>query len=224
MSIYKPTSGVAFDIDGIVLDTGTEIWKIITNHYNIPWSIDAWKEYYIEKQLGIPIQDMRPIYEPVLKRTDLPIVHGADTALRRFYDMTKEPILFITARRPQFVDSAEASIKRSLGDIPIVVVATSEAEARLGDNSGHDKTAYLKDHGIGFFIDDHPHSWKSYMDAGVCIGTLDWPWTRDKGLEMLENGYKDKFVMFSSWKAIHSYLHMTVAFKNFVDNHGEIGT
>ena len=224
MSIYKPKSGVAFDIDGIVLDTGTEIWKAVTSHYGIPWSLEAWKEYYIEKQLGIPQEDMRPVYEPVLWRSDLPLIEGASATLKRFYEMTKEPILFITARRPQFIETAEASIRRELGDTPMEIVATSEAAARLGDNKGHDKTSYLKEHGIGFFIDDHPHSWENYMNAGVCIGTLDWPWTRDKGRQMLENGYKDKFVMFKSWKAIHSYLHLTVVFKNFVDNHKEFGT
>jgi uncharacterized HAD superfamily protein len=221
MSTYKPESRVAFDIDGIVLDTATAIWRAVTSHYDIPASIESWKEYYIEKQLGIPQQDVRPVYEPVMARTDLPMLKGAAKTLKEFYAATQEPILFITARRPQFVAGAAASIKREIPDVEIEIIAASESAARLGDNKGHDKTAFLKDHGIGFFIDDHPYSWEKYMNAGICVGTIDWPWTRANGLKMLNGGYDNQFVMFKDWDEIRDFLMLTLGAKNFVENHKE---
>jgi hypothetical protein len=202
MSIYKPESHVAFDIDGITLDTPAEMWKVFTSHLDIPASIDSWKEYYIEKQLGIPQASLRPLYEPILWRKDLPFVRGAARALREFYETTGEPVLFITARRPQFVESARVSIEKELPDVPIEIVATSERDSKPGDTSGHHKTDYLVDHGILFFVDDHPHSWQEYLDAGVCVGTLEWPWTRGPASKMESKHFK----IFKDWDALGSLL------------------
>jgi uncharacterized HAD superfamily protein len=220
MSIYKPESRVAFDIDGIVLDTATAIWRAVTSHYDIPASIESWKEYYIEKQLGIPQQDLRPVYEPVMAKTDLPLLKGAARALKAFHEATQEPILFITARRPQFVASAAASIRRELPDIELEIIAASESAARLGDNKGHDKTEYLKNHGIEFFIDDHPHSWQKYVDAGIVVGTIDWPWTR----ELAKSMNRKRFIMFKDWKEIGEFLSTGLAAKKLFQELRELPT
>jgi hypothetical protein len=220
MSTYKPESHVAFDIDGIVLDTPAEMWKIFTQHFDIPWSIEAWKEYYIEKQLGVPVAGLRALYEPILWRKDLPLVNGAAQALRVFYEATGEPILFITARRPQFVGSARESIERALPDVPIEIVATSKADSMPGDNRGHYKTDYLLEHGIEFFVDDHPHSWQEYMDSGLVVGTLEWPWTKGPAEAM----DKTKFLMFKDWDELRGSLMLSIGAQNFVNNHREFST
>lgn len=204
MSIYKPTSGFAFDIDGIVLDTGTEIWKAVTTHFNIPWSINAWKDYFIEKTVGIPIQDLRPVYEPVIHRYDLPLVRGAAEVLTEFYNLTQEPILFITARRPQFVAAAASSIRLGLKDVPFEIVNTSSSEMRLHQESGHNKIDFLKEHDISFFIDDFPYAWESYIKAGIVMGTLDWPWTRDEAARTMRS-FNGKFKLFNNWNEIGDY-------------------
>ena len=223
MSIYKPKSGIAFDIDGIVLDTGTEIWKVVTTHLELPWSIEQWTDYYIENIVGYPLESLRPVYEKVLWRKDLPMLPYADTALKRFYRITKEPILFITARRPQFVESAKVSIERKLPGVEIEVVGTSRNTDRIDNQAGHNKIDFLKDHGINFFVDDYPYSWEDYINAGVGIATLDWPWTRGKAREITEK-YPRKFIMLNGWKSLDSYLHLTISTKHFVENHREFGT
>lgn len=215
MSTYKPRSKIAFDIDGIILDTPAEMWKVFTQHFDIPWSIDAWKEYYIEKQLGMPQANLRSLYEPVLWRQDLPMVSGAAEALRKFYNATQEPILLITARRPQFVDSAKISITTELPDIPFEIVHTSDEEAKVHDKSGHYKTDYLLGHEIEIFIDDHPHSWQEYMDAGVCVGTLEWPWTKGPA----ETMDPAKFILFKDWDELSDSLMLTLGAKAFTANH-----
>jgi uncharacterized HAD superfamily protein len=213
-------SRVAFDIDGIVLDTPREMWNVFTSHFDLPWSIDAWKEYYIEKQLGIPQANLRPLYEPILSRVDLPFIKGASKALRNFYRYTKEPILFITARRPQFVSSARASLERELKDIPIEIVATSDPDSKVGDKSGHHKTDFLLEHAIEFFVDDHPHSWDDYIEAGVCVATLDWPWTREKGLRLEKEQNDDNgrwFRMYRDWDELDSSLHTIITGRSYDD-------
>jgi uncharacterized HAD superfamily protein len=208
---YIPKSKVAFDIDGIVLDTATEIWERVTSELGIKKPIEEWTKYSIEETLGIDIKELRPIYEPVLKRTDIPLLYFAKEALQWFFGHTNEPLLFITARRPQFVGSAKRSIENALGDIPIEVVTCSVNQNPLEDIMGNSKVGLLKRHGIKFFVEDNPKYWKDYMDSGINIGTLDLPWTHDaaenmlRGLVSLEENF-EKFIRFHGWVHLEAYL------------------
>lgn len=203
MSIYKPKSGIAFDIDGIILDTGTEIWNAVTKHLGVDYPIEHWTDYYIEKTLNVPIEKLRPVYEPILQRSDLPLVTGAKEVLNEFYDNTQEPILLITARRPQFVRQALESIT-AVVDVPFEIVGTSKDRERIDNQAGHDKTDYLKNHEIKTFIDDHPYSWEKYLHAGITVGTLEWPWTltgHDFSLR-----WPQQFFMCENWDSMRYYL------------------
>ena len=58
------------------------------------------------------------------------------------------------------------------------------------------------EHRVQFFVDDHPHSWQDYVDANVCVGTSDWPWTRGMAKEMNLRMFK----MFKDWESLSSFL------------------
>jgi len=186
---------IAFDIDGIVLDTPTAMWRAITAYLDLPWSINQWTHYDIGRIVGVPIKKLRPVYEPVLMRTDLPFVAGAESVLSAVYEKTREPLLFVTARRAQFKDSAIKSIQKGLKGIPIEVICTIEIDP--DDESRNDKTDILRERGIEIFIEDNARHWNDYMDKGIKIFTLDWPWTRGPA-EKLKGD--DRFEMFPNWQ------------------------
>lgn len=193
----------AFDIDGILLDTATEIWKAVTTHFVLPWSIDKWNRYNISKVVGIPIEDLRPVYEPVLYRNDLPLVGEAGLALKRIFEYSGKPISLITARRPQFIEPARKSLINVIGDnIPLNIYSPMKSKDRLDSEQGNNKLALLKEHGITFFMDDHPDYWEEYIEAGIKIGTFDLPWTREQINSIKDKYTEAQFQVYKDWKDV----------------------
>jgi len=198
MNIFKPSHGIAFDIDGIVLDTATHIWEGVNKHFGLNRSIDEWTQYDIETIVDKSIDELRPVYEPILAKNDIPLVDGAKQALQWLHaKFPEEALLFITARRLQFKDSAVNSLRAGLGpDVPFEVICTMERHVEHRSV----KLEILQEHGITFFIDDNPHYWKKYLDAGIKIGTLAWPWTKG---EFNKDIYKyTDLIMFYSWEEV----------------------
>ena len=72
----------AFDIDGIVLDTTIEMWKVITTHLDLSWSINKWVDYDVGEIVGVPTNELRHVYEPVLYNNALPPIEWAVEALK----------------------------------------------------------------------------------------------------------------------------------------------
>jgi uncharacterized HAD superfamily protein len=166
------TCKIAFDIDGIVLDTPRAMWNVITNHLGIPWSMDAWTTYEVDKMFGVPKDSLRPVYEEVLYRHDLPMLPGAAEGLRRVAE--RQELIFITARRPQFIEPAKISIATGLSDVEFRVIGSSNSTEDRDDN----KLEIMKEMSINIFVEDNPNYWDLYTEAGIEIWTLDWPWTR----------------------------------------------
>jgi len=183
---------IAFDIDGIILDTATEIWKAITTVFEIPLDIDKWNNYDISEVLGIPIDELRPIYEPVLYKSDMPLVEGAGAALEKIAQKYNNSLLLITARRPQFIKPAIESIQRELPNIELNVHSPMKSCTRAYSGQGDDKTNLLKQFEVEYFVDDHPVFWELYMESGVNIFTFDLPWTKEK-ISLISKLYKDRF-------------------------------
>jgi len=213
MKIFKPKSHIAFDIDGIVLDTASLLWDVITTHLGVSLPISKWTNYAIENTLNINKMEIRPIYEPVLRRNDIPIIYGADDILKWFHKETQEPILFITARRPQFLESARQSISRVLNGTSIEIVGCS-SETSVTEDPDHSKIHYLLEREINFFIEDNPKHWLLYMDNGIRIGTFVLPWNREYIREILDPrgkyytdyGKKGMLKAFHGWYELGMYL------------------
>lgn len=206
MSIFRPSHGIAFDIDGIVLDTATHIWKAVMEHLNQDWPLDMWAYYDIEHVVGVPTVELRPFYEPVLEREDLPMVEGAGAVLQWLHaQFPEEELLFITSRRPQFKDSAVASIRKGIGPkIPFKVVCTTETDKEF--EYRNDKLATLQEHGIEFYMEDNPMYWTKYMDNNITIATLHWPWTIGD-YKKLQFKY-DNLLMFPKWRHLLTYFEV----------------
>jgi hypothetical protein len=142
------------------------------------------------------------VYEPVLKRTDLPGVPGAADALNGLYYKYGDPLLFITARRKQFADAVRTSLGNLLNpDVEFTVLYTADNHE---DEARNDKLDLLKKYKVKLFVEDNALHWEQYIDNGIKIATLDWPWTFGQVMELRSRG--KKIEMYSDWRGLHSYL------------------
>ena len=194
---------VAFDIDGIFLDTATEMWKGITKHLGLDWGIEKWTHYEIGKIVGVPTRELRYVYEPILQNFRMPPVDGAPEAINKLYNTYQKPILFITARRKQFKQAAVESIRTVLDPaVEFEVLCTGDV---YEDEARNDKLDLLKEYQVKVFVEDNYLHWEQYVDAGIKIATLKWPWTVKPYLEVRDKG--KKMQMFADWFTMHQYLN-----------------
>jgi uncharacterized HAD superfamily protein len=202
---------VAFDIDGIVLDTATEMWNAITSHLELPWSLDKWIHYDIGKIVGVPTSKLRVVYEPVLYNHALPPVNGAVEALCGLYESYKKPLLFITSRRAQFKQAAINSIKQALGPkVKFEVLCTGDI---YEDEFRNDKLDLLKEYKVEMFVEDNYLYWEKYIDARIHVVTLKWPWTKLPYLEMRDKG--KRMYMFDHWDNLKKYIDQWLALRAY---------
>ena len=211
--IYEPGEhlSVAFDIDGIVLDTATEMWKAITAHLDLPWSINKWIDYDIGEIVGVPTDSLRHVYEPVLYSHSLPPINGAVEALRALYTEHKKPLLFVTSRRAKFKMSAINSLKQALGpSVKFEVLCTGDIyeDGEYRNN----KLDLLKEYKVGMFVEDNHLYWETYIDAHIHIATLKWPWTMRQYLAVRDKGKNIR--MFATWEQLHSYISKWIYYYN----------
>ncbi len=202
--IYEPGEHlpVAFDIDGIVLDTATEMWKAIMAHLNLSWPLDKWTHYEIGKIVGVPTRTLRPVYEPVLRSHALPPVAGAVEGIKKLYQTYQKPLLFITSRRAEFKQPATNSLKHALGPgVKFEVLCTGDLHE---DEYRNNKIDLLKEYKVGMFIEDNYLYWETYIDAGIHIITLKWPWTMRPYLEVRDKG--KRIQMFADWWSMSRYV------------------
>lgn len=213
--IYEPGNHlpVAFDIDGIVLDTATEMWKAIMSHLGLSWPLSKWTHYEIGKIVGVPTRTLRPVYEPVLRRHSLPPVEGAVEGLRKLYQTYQKPLLFITSRRAEFKQPATNSLRQALGpEVKFEVLCTGDVHE---DEYRNNKIDLLKDYKVGMFVEDNYLYWETYIDADIHIITLKWPWTMRPYLEVRDKG--KKMQMFADWGSMYPYINQWLSLRNYRD-------
>jgi hypothetical protein len=193
---------VAFDIDGIVLDTATEMWKVITGYLGLDWDISKWTDYDIGNIVGTKTKDLRHVYEPVLSRQDLPGIMYAGEVLNHFYYEYGKPLLFVTARRAQFKYAAVQSIRNILNPtVEFEVLCTGDIHEEEFRN---DKLSLLKEYGVKIFVEDNHIYWENYIDNDIQVVSLNLPWTTGPCFELQTRG---KVVsLFHSWIEMYHYI------------------
>lgn len=193
---------IAFDLDGIVLDTATEMWAAFMKHLKLDWPISRWTDYDAESILGIPTKQLRPLYEPILARHDLPEVPGAGQALNNLFHKYDEPLLFVTARRKQFKEAAIDSLRNIIDlDVEFEIVFMDEV---CEDEYRKNKVDILKQYGVKLFVEDNWMHWEEYIDSGIQIVTLDWPWTIGRVIDLKQKG--KTVICHPNWKYLYSHL------------------
>ena len=179
---------IGFDIDGVVADTGGAFIRIANEEYGInSISLDDITSFEVIDCLDV---DQGIIEEIFIRLLDDPLTAGlqpmedAIPVLHRFAD--EAPLTFITAR------PHEKPIARWLKHY--LQPATFE-KIRLVAMGVHDnKTAYIKDLGLKYFVDDRLQTCKMQANEGITPLVYNQPWNK--------NGHDLPTV--NDWQAIHS--------------------
>jgi len=179
---------IGFDIDGVVADTGGAFIRIANEEYGInSISLDDITSFEVIDCLDV---DQGIIEEIFIRLLDDPLTAGlqpmedAIPVLHRFAD--EAPLTFITAR------PHEKPIARWLKHY--LQPATFE-KIRLVAMGVHDnKTAYIKDLGLKYFVDDRLQTCKMLPNEGITPLVYNQPWNK--------NGHDLPTV--NDWQAIHS--------------------
>jgi len=179
---------IGFDIDGVVADTGGAFIRIANEEYGInSISLDDITSFEVIDCLDV---DQGIIDEIFIRLLDDPLTAGlqpmedAIPVLHRFAD--EAPLTFITAR------PHEKPIARWLKHY--LQPATFE-KIRLVAMGVHDnKTAYIKDLGLKYFVDDRLQTCKMLANEGITPLVYNQPWNK--------NGHDLPTV--NDWQAIHS--------------------
>jgi uncharacterized HAD superfamily protein len=178
---------IGFDIDGVVADTGGAFIRIANEEYGInSISLDDITSFEVIDCLDV---DQGIIEEIFIRLLDDPLTAGlqpmedAIPVLHRFAD--EAPLTFITAR------PHEKPIARWLKHY--LQPATFE-KIRLVAMGVHDnKTAYIKDLGLKYFVDDRLQTCKMLANEGIIPLVYNQPWNK--------NGHDLPTV--NDWQAIH---------------------
>ena len=178
---------IGFDIDGVVADTGGAFIRIANEEYGInSISLDDITSFEVIDCLDV---DQGIIEEIFIRLLDDPLTAGlqpmedAIPVLHRFAD--EAPLTFITAR------PHEKPIARWLKHY--LQPATFE-KIRLVAMGVHDnKTAYIKDLGLKYFVDDRLQTCKMLANEGITPLVYNQPWNK--------NGHDLPTV--NDWQAIH---------------------
>ncbi len=178
---------IGFDIDGVVADTGGAFIRIADEEYGInSITLDDITSFEVIDCLDV---DQGIIEEIFIRLLDDPLTAGlqpmedAIPVLHRFAD--EAPLTFITAR------PHEKPIARWLKHY--LQPATFE-KIRLVAMGVHDnKTAYIKDLGLKYFVDDRLQTCKMLANEGITPLVYNQPWNK--------NGHDLPTV--NDWQAIH---------------------
>ena len=179
---------IGFDIDGVVADTGGAFIRIAEEEYNInSITLDDITSFEIIDCLDVDPQIIEEIFNRLL---DDPLTAGllpmedAIDVLHRFAEQA--PLTFVTAR------PHKKPIARWLKHF--LQPATFE-KIRLVAMGVHDnKTSYIKDLGLKYFVDDRLQTCMMLAREGITPLVYSQPWNN--------NGHDLPTV--NNWRSIHA--------------------
>jgi len=179
---------IGFDIDGVVADTGGAFIRIAAEEYGInSITLDDITSFEVVDCLDMDQEIIEEIFTRLL---DDPLTAGlqpmadAIPVLHRF--AAEAPLTFVTAR------PHEEPIARWLKHF---LQPATFAKTRLVAMGVHDnKTSYIKDLGLRYFVDDRLQTCHMLAKEGITPLVYNQPWNKnDHNLPTVNN-----------WQAIHA--------------------
>jgi len=179
---------IGFDIDGVVADTGGAFIRIASEEYGInSITLDDITSFEVVDCLEVDQEIIEEIFSRLLADPLTAGLQPMEDAIPVLHSFAEETQLTFVTARPH-----EEPIARWLKHF--LKPATFE-KMRLVAMGEHDnKTSYIKDLGLKYFIDDRLKTCQMLAREGITPIVYDQPWNR--------NGHDLPTV--SNWKAIHA--------------------
>jgi uncharacterized HAD superfamily protein len=178
---------IGFDIDGVVADTGGAFIRIATEEYGIDSiTLNDITSFEVIDCLDVDQGIIEEIFSRLL---DDPLTAGLkpmENAIPVLHRIAGEaPLTFVTARPHE---------KPIAGWLKHFLLPDTFEKMRLVAMGVHDnKTAYIKNLGLKYFVDDRLQTCKMLADEGITPLVFTQPWNK--------NGHDLPTV--NSWQAIH---------------------
>ncbi len=179
---------IGFDIDGVVADTGGAFIRIAGVEYGInSITLDDITSFDVADCLDVDQEIIEEIFTRLL---DDPLTAGlqpmedAISVLHRF--AAEAPLTFVTAR------PNEEPIARWLKHF--LQPATFEKVRMVAMGEHDNKTSYIKDLGLKYFVDDRLQTCRKLASEGINPLVYNQPWNM--------NGHDLPTV--NDWQAIHA--------------------
>jgi len=179
---------IGFDIDGVVADTGGAFIRIAGEEYGLnSLALDDITSFEVVDCLDVDQEIIDAIFtrlldDPLTAR--LRPMEDAMSVLHRFAG--EAPLTFVTAR------AHEEPIARWLKHF---LQPAAFNNMRLVAMGAHDnKTSYIKDLGLKYFVDDRLQTCRMLLKDGITPLVYNQPWNR--------NGHDLPTV--NDWQAIHA--------------------
>ena len=164
---------IGFDIDGVVADTGTAFIRIAGEEYGLKSiTLDDITSFEVMDCLDVDQEIITDIFSRLLDdplTAGLQPMEGAISVLHRFAEQA--PLTFVTARPHE--KPIALWLKHFLGPVTF-------EQIRLVAMGAHDnKTSYIKDLGLKYFVDDRLQTCRMLAQEGITPLVYSQPWNKD---------------------------------------------
>lgn len=165
---------VAFDIDGVVIDTMTMFVRLAHERYGFTWlKREDLRHYELYPSLDLPRETVDELICLTLDDDHTRQVPPVEGALPVLTELARHgPLRFVTARI--WPESIIAWLQKALPEVPaagIEVYATGRPEA---------KSKLLRDLAVQYFVDDRLETCWLLAAAGLQPLLFDQPWNRSQ--------------------------------------------
>ena len=194
MSIYKPAIGI--DIDGVIGDSDKVFRKYIKKYLGINLRREDVKDFYYEKVLGIPENEMKNFWKRIDEEKrwlEIEILPGAKTALK--YLKEKYQIIIITARPKNIRNLTEEWISKNQ--------IYYDRLYFIEEHKGESKLSAILANSINLkcFIEDRIDFALDFIKEGIKVILFDYPWNRiEKNID------SELLIRVKGWQEALSYL------------------
>lgn len=163
---------IGFDIDGVVADTGGAFIRIAQDEFGLnSFTLDDITSFDVNDCLDVNPEIVEEIFTRLLENplaAGLQPMDGAISVLHKFSDAA--PLTFVTAR-PHYNPIAlwlQHFLQPSVFQ-----------KIRLVAMGAHDnKTSYIKDLGLRYFIDDRLQTCRMLAEEGITSLVYNQPWNK----------------------------------------------
>lgn len=181
---------IGFDFDGVIAATGETFLRLACEEFgHCSFGLEDIRDFEVEDCLGIPKEHVEKLFYDIMidsLKTGLQPMPGA---LDVISDLAKQSTVTIITARPLTHPVADWLAHFCAGETcsKINLVATSDHD---------DKTRYIQDHNLRFFIDDRVETCLQLAKTDITPIVYNQPWNR--GRHNLQN--------VSNWQEINNLL------------------